>query len=99
MGDLNSDLLSKNTAHGKKLKEVIKSNRLENVIKEPTRITDSTKTSTDVLIVSNKDNVILSGIIDVGLADHRMTYCILRYRRKSLAPCIRLVTDHKSLIR
>ena len=75
----------------------MKSNRLENVIKEPTRTTGSTKTLINVMIVSSKDKVVSSGIIDVGLADHRMTYCTLRYQMKSSALCIKLVTDYKKV--
>ncbi len=94
---INSDtgVVSKNNVHGKKLKELMRNYRLENVIKDPTRITETTKTLIDVMIVSNEEKIVLSGIIDVGLADQRMTYCILRCQRKNAPPCIMLVTDYK----
>ena len=92
MGDLNSDLLDKTNTNGK---SSMKSHRLQNVIKDPTRITEDTKTLIDVLLVSDPDKVDKSGVFDVGIADHRMIYSILKYQRKKVSPVIRMVTDKK----
>lgn len=95
MGDLNSDMFDKANANEKKLNEILKSQRLQNIIKELTRITENTKTLIDVLLVSNPDKVERSGVFDVGIADHRMIYSIPKYQRKKVFPVIRMVTDKK----
>ena len=71
----------------------MKSQCLQNIIKDPTRITEDTKTLIDVLLVSDPDKVERSGVFDVGIADHRMIYSILKYHRKKVSPVIRMVTD------
>ena len=53
MGDLNSDLLQRSNENhpGKRLKRMLYSYDLTNMIKEPTRISDTTKTLIDLIIV------------------------------------------------
>ena len=79
MGDLN--LLDKTNTYGKRLNEVLKSKQLQNIIKDPTRITENTKSLTDVLLVSNPDKVKRSGVFNVGIADHRMIYFIFHFKK------------------
>ena len=95
MGNLNSDLLDKENANGKRLNEILRSQGLQNIIKDPTRMTEDTKTEIDVLLVSNADKVKGSGVFEVGIADHRMIISVLKYQRKKESPVIRVVTDKK----
>eukprot|EP00112_Aurelia_sp_Birch-Aquarium-sp1_P009882 Seg2141.3 transcript_id=Seg2141.3/GoldUCD/mRNA.D3Y31 product="hypothetical protein" protein_id=Seg2141.3/GoldUCD/D3Y31 len=51
MGDLNSDLSKKNDRDGKKLKSSMSGYNLKNVIKKATRVTETTETLIDVILV------------------------------------------------
>jgi hypothetical protein len=44
------------------------------LIKEPTRITDTTATLLDVAIVSKPDNICRSGVLHIGISDHSLIY-------------------------
>ena len=60
IGDLNSDLLLKGkseeeTTYGRKLLKILRNYELVNVMKQPTRVTASTKSLIDLSIVSEKE--------------------------------------------
>jgi hypothetical protein len=44
------------------------------LIKEPTRITDTTATLLEVAIVSKPDNICRSGVLHIGISDHSLIY-------------------------
>ena len=77
IGDLNSDLLLKSkseeqTTYGRKLLKALRNYGLVNVIKQPTRVTASTKSHIDLSIVSEKEKVLKSGVFETGIADLRL---------------------------
>jgi hypothetical protein len=85
MGDFNSDLLktNKDKCHqGKKLEHIIKSFGLTNVIKEPTRIANSSATLLDLILVSNESKITKAGTIDPAISDHKMIFAIVNLIRK-----------------
>ena len=45
------------------------------IVSEPTRITPTSTSILDHVIVSMKEKVIGSGVVGVGLSDHLVTYC------------------------
>ena len=71
VGDLNCDFI-KNAANSqtKQLIDLINVFQLTQLIKEPTRITDTTATLLDVAIVSKPDNICRSGVFHIGISDH-----------------------------
>ena len=72
VGDLNCDFI-KNAANSqtKQLIDLINVFQLTQLIKEPTRITDTTcATLLDVAIVSKLDNICRSGVLHIGISDH-----------------------------
>ena len=77
MGDLNSNVL-RNTRHdavanvndsdqGRKITNVLRKFALINVIKEPTRITETTKTLIDLSIISDRTKVVKQGYLTLAL--------------------------------
>ena len=55
---------------------------LEQVIPIPTRVTDQTSTLIDHILTNSPDKVSQSGVIDLGLSDHNLSY----YTRKTSLP-------------
>ena len=95
MGDLNSDLVKKKDGGGKNLKSAISGYNLKNVIKKATRLTETTETLIDVIVVNNEEKIMKSGVIDTGIADHRMIYALVRVTRPKIAPMIKFASDWK----
>ena len=73
VGDLNDDLLNPNCHH---LKNCMLLNNLRNVINEPTRITNTTATLIDPIIISDSIKSLNEGTINVPLeiSDHKSTF-------------------------
>lgn len=55
---------------------------LKQIITNPTRVTNSSSTLIDHIIVSRDDKISLSGVIASGLSDHYMTFCTRKGKRK-----------------
>lgn len=83
MGDFNSNVL-RNTRHdavanvndsdqGGKLTNVLRKFALISVIKEPTRITETTKTLIDLSIVSDRTKVIKAAVFDTCITSAKYT--------------------------
>ena len=87
MGDLNSDMLFKGKAEeekylGRRLKKILTTYSLKNVIKEPTRIAENTQTLIDLIIASHLENINVTGVSHLGISDHSLVYANLRMRRE-----------------
>ena len=90
IGDLNSDLLkgkSEETTYGRKRLKVLRNYGLVNVIKQPTRVTASTKSLIDLSTVSEKEKVLKSGVFYTGIADHRLNYSTLKTMKNKMSTC------------
>ncbi len=66
LGDFNDDLPS----GGNKLPNIIKSNRLTQIINKPTRITPISATLLDVIVTNNPDVIISNDVVPNIIADH-----------------------------
>ena len=60
---------------------------LTQIIKEPTRITTTSSTLIDLILVSNSDNVKKSGVVDVpGISDHCLIYMAYAIKKPKFTP-------------
>ena len=78
LGDLNIDLTGsrvKNSNGIKCYKEFCSLHGLEQLIKEPTRITEKSETLLDHIISNSAQKVSQHGVLNLGLSDHHMIYC------------------------
>jgi hypothetical protein len=50
--------------------------QLTQIINDPTRITEYTKSLIDVCITSSPEKIISSGVIHLGISDHGLIYAI-----------------------
>ena len=97
-GDFNSDLSpDHNNGNGKKLSNILKHFDLVNAIKRPTRVTMTTKTTLDLVIVSDITKVKVSGVLDASIADHKLVYASLNLKRKRPPPQLATVRNYKNL--
>ena len=64
-------------------------NNLKNVIMEPTRVTDTTATLIDPILVSESSGVFDSGVIEIPnhISDHRATFLLCPFQLYS-SKCI-----------
>ena len=75
LGDLNCNILT-NTANQptKKLKEILETYQLSQLITEPTRVTANSCTLIDHYITSTPEKIVQSGVIHTGISDHNIIY-------------------------
>ena len=74
VGDLNIDFL--NIPRNHQIREILSSNNLVNKIREPTRISNTTRTLIDPILTTNDIKVVKSGTLEVepSVSDHKATY-------------------------
>ena len=65
LGDLNDDLMREHS----RLRKILKMENLDQVIKEPTRITQTSKTLLDVIITNNTNMILSSGVVKSHISD------------------------------
>ena len=93
-GDSNSDIKS---SVRKRLLKVSRNVGLENVIKEPTRTTESSNTIIDLMFTSHKSKVKLASCYAPCISDHHLVYAVVNWQRQKSSPVIKEVTDFKNL--
>ena len=79
LGDLNSDLLPINNCRDSNvrlLKSLIEVFQLTQLITEPTRVTETSKTLLDVIITNKPEKIVTSGTTNLGTSDHDLVYAI-----------------------
>ena len=73
LGDFNEDILNPNLHN---FKDIILLNNLKNVITEPTRVTETTSTLLDPILVTDEIINLHSGVtsVDNSISDHNLTF-------------------------
>jgi hypothetical protein len=74
LGDMNCDMLATNSNLFKHLSDILDIYGLEQLIKEPTRITHNSQTLIDLCITNTPDKIVQSGIIHTGISDHSLAF-------------------------
>lgn len=75
MGDINCDVTALNACcYTKRLNDIKTNYHLNQLITEPTRVTESTSTLIDHIYISDVNKVVESGVIHTGISDHSMVY-------------------------
>ena len=98
VGDLNADLLFKgksktDTSEGRNLLQKLNQYKLSNVIKEPTRITNTTGTLLDLVITSDRNKISKAGTHETGTADHRLVHAVIKLTKTRIPPKTRTAVD------
>ena len=74
LGDLNTDVKADSNLQ-RRLVEFQTTFDLDQVIVEPTTITPKSRTIIDLILVSDPAKISQSGVIEIGVSDHFLTYC------------------------
>ena len=81
IGDFNMNKLSsKHSTPSSELSDFCDKFCLSNVIDKPTRVTDTTTSLIDVILVSHVDRMSTSGNLHLGVSDHDLIYVIRKQR-------------------
>jgi hypothetical protein len=79
MGDFNVDVRSsKRNALMQQLLNFTRSPDFTQLIKEPTRVTETTKSMIDLIFVNNEHRFTDSGVVNLSISDHSLVYCVLK---------------------
>ena len=86
LGDFNMDQLGKNNSTKRLLNSFAIQNDIKQIIKEPTRITEHSKTLIDLVFVNIEHRIVQSRIIYTSLSDHSLVYCVVKGGIPKLPP-------------
>lgn len=92
MGDFNTDVSSKDCPTNRAFIRFSKLFDFKQLIKDPTRVGQTTQTTIDLILVSDVCNISQQGVIAYGLSDHFITYCTRKVQRKTFSShkCIKI---------
>ena len=90
LGDFNVNMLQDNSPEVRALNNhIIEPFDLVQLIKSPTRITETSSTLIDLILVSREENVLFSGACDApGISDHHFTYLAYNIKKEKEKPKI-----------
>ena len=75
VGDVNCDLLANPTAsHTNKMNDLLELFQIQQLITEPTRITENTETLIDWFMTNTPEKISSSGVLHIGISDHSLIY-------------------------
>ena len=80
LGDFNTNILKKNSLVNS-LNNFMRTCGLSQLIDVPTRVTDSCASIIDLIMVTDHDKIIQSGVLGIGLSDHMPIYCTRKIKR------------------
>ena len=85
MGDFNIDQHGKSSA-SRLLKSFAVVNDMKQLINEPTRITEYSKTLIDLIFTNREHKIVQSGVIHTTLSDHSLVYCVMKGGVPKISP-------------
>ncbi len=94
VGDINEDQLND---QNRKLRNIMNLNSLRNVITSPTRVTDTTSTLIDPILVDQDQPILKSDVLPIppDISDHKATLVILPHELSSSSSYTRNVWNYK----
>ena len=72
--------------YGKRLKRIISSFGLKNIMSSPSRVTLTSKSLIDLIITNQPAKVKNSGAIDLGISDHNLVFAVFMTTRVNPKP-------------
>jgi hypothetical protein len=76
--DFNHSRLGQRNAMEQKMHNFMRSLDFTQLIKECTRITDTSETLIDLIFVNNEHRFVKSGVVLSSISDHSLVFCILK---------------------
>ena len=100
VGDFNIDIIKVDyNCYSKSFNNLLTKFNLDSVIKSPTRITETSITQIDHVIIpkTSKDKIKLTGCIDYGLSDHHLVYCVYNIFKEKPKPVFKIIRNFKNV--
>lgn len=94
MGDFNIDMLKLDNLDY--FFSVLESFNLKQIIETPTRITQTTATLIDLILVGREEKVVEKGVVDCQISDHQLIYCMIKVTGKRNGPEMRTYRNFKN---
>ena len=69
--------------------------QLSQLIDQPTRITEISKTLIDLILTNRPENILSTGVVHFGISDHSLIYAVRKFKLLKSKPTIREVRDFK----
>ena len=85
VGDFNIDYSTKNQLR-RKLDEFALQHSLSQIICKPTRVTENSSTTIDLMFVNNTHRVVQSDVLQSSISDHSIVFCTIKGGVKKLPP-------------
>ena len=82
LGEENENIIkvaNKISSETKKYLEFFKTFGLKQIIKSLTRVTTSTSTLIDQMLINTNEKITQCGLIDIGLSSHQIIFCTSRW--------------------
>ena len=96
LGDINLDQMGKVNSAKRLVKSFAIENDLTQLICEPTRITETSRTLIDLLFVNNQHKIVQSGVRHTSLSDHSIIYCVMKGGVRRAPPRIYEARSYKN---
>ena len=100
VGDTNFDLNPCNDINKAAVRDyisILNTYHLQNIIKENTRISQTSQTLIDHILVSDKSKVVTQGVFDPCISDHCLIYIVLSFKRQRKSPIYIMVKNYKDV--
>ena len=85
LGDINVNFFEQNCSLFKNYKSILDLFNFKQLIKNSTRITDTSSTLIDHIICNNESKICQSGTVCVGLSDHHLIYCTRKVLKSQIS--------------
>jgi len=96
VGDLNCDVRKVSLdPHTRQLTFLCSLYQIDRLIDEPTRVTDTSTTTIDLVLTNVKENIHASGVIHLGISDHSLIYAVRKFMLPKASPFVREIRDYK----
>ena len=84
-GDFNADYSTKNQLR-RKLDEFVLQHSLSQIICKPTRVTENSSTTIDLIFANNTHTIVQSDVLQSSISDHSIVFCTIKGGVKKLPP-------------
>ena len=101
-GDLNCDVeKTLHDKHTQKLQFICSLYQFDQLINEPTRITQTSASLIDLILTNKSENISQSGVVHFGITDHSLIFAIRKFtlpKTRKNSSMIREVRDFKNFV-
>ena len=63
-------------SHTSRLVNLIETHQLSQLINQPTRVTEETRTLIDLFITNSEESILHSGVYPLSISDHKLIYAV-----------------------